>query len=227
MADFGDLLRGIAAALWVVLAFAVFVTFRSAVNSRMPFLTKLGLTPSGVSMEFAERKLDEATRQTDDDVRRSVGQATKQTVLSRVERNADLLGRSRVLWVDDHPENNTAIIELLRYFGSVVETPRSNLDALALLSTTRFDVVISDVARDNEGPNSQLKGVELAQHVFEHSGQKTILFTARFDPTTLPDVGEAERLALARLVSQVVFGRTNRFDEALHLILDVLERNLL
>jgi response regulator RpfG family c-di-GMP phosphodiesterase len=61
-------------------------------------------------------------------------------------------------WADDHPEYNTAIAELLRQFGASVETPRSNAAALALLRASRYDVVISDVARDDEGPDSNLKG---------------------------------------------------------------------
>jgi CheY-like chemotaxis protein len=193
----------------------------------MPFLTKLGLAPSGLSMEFAEQKLDDAAQQGDENAQRFLGQATKHAVLSRVERNADLLGRARVLWVDDHPENNRPIVDLLEHFGTVVDTPQTNDDALALMRTSRFDVVISDVARDLEGHASSLKGIELAEEVFKGWGQKTILFTARFEPTTLPGASIAERLDLQHRVNSVVAGRTNHFDEALHLILDQHERNLL
>jgi CheY-like chemotaxis protein len=227
MADLGDLLRGVAAVLWVVLALAVFAALRPAILARLPSLTKLGLTASGISMEFAEKKLEEAAAKSTDDVRRSMGRATKRTVASRVERNADLIARASVLWVDDHPENNTSIVDLLQHYGATVETPRTNLDALALMATSRFDAIVSDVARDDEGPDSQLKGVELAQQIFERYRRKTILFTARFDPTTLPGATEAERLVLARTLHQVLVGRTNRFDEVLHLIIDELERNLL
>jgi CheY-like chemotaxis protein len=228
MADVGDLLKGIAAALWVVLALLVFLSFRKALGARLPFLTKLGLTPTGVSMEFAQQKLDEATGKTKPEARRAVTQATKRAVLNRVERNADLLGRARVLWVDDHPENNRPIVDLLDRFGAVVETPRSNAAALELMDTTHFHVVLSDVGRDDEGPESSRAGVRLAEEVYRRThGQKTILFTARFDPLRLPDATEAERLELARTVSRVVSGRTNRYDEVLHLILDTLERTLL
>jgi CheY-like chemotaxis protein len=227
MADVGDLLKGIAAALWVVLALLVFLSFRKALGARLPFLTKLGLTPTGVSMEFAQQKLDEATGKTKPEARRAVTQATKRAVLNRVERNADLLGRARVLWVDDHPENNRPIVDLLDRFGAVVETPRSNAAALELMKTTHFHVVLSDVGRDDEGPEQRLAGVRLAEEVFARTGQQTILFTARFDPLRLPEAGDAERLALALTVSRVVSGRTNRYDEVLHLILDTLERTLL
>jgi hypothetical protein len=85
-------------------------------------------------------------------------------------------------------------------------------------------VVISDVARDDEGPGSNLKGLELAEQVFNGWGMRILLFTARFDPARLPDATDQERLAAVELVQRCVFGWTNRTDEALHLILDVLER---
>jgi CheY-like chemotaxis protein len=226
MSEVGDLLRGIAAAMWVLLAFSVFLVLRRVLIGRMPFLTKLGLGPTGVSMEFAEQKLDEAAGHSDEETRRAVGTVAKQAVLSRLERNADLMKRARILWVDDHPENNAGLIELFREFGARVETPRANEEALARLRANRYDVIISDVARDSEGPNSSLKGVEFAATVFEQWRQRVLLFTARFDPTNLPNSDAAERLEMVRLVLQVTFGRTNRYDEAVHLVLDVLERQL-
>jgi hypothetical protein len=85
-------------------------------------------------------------------------------------------------------------------------------------------VVISDVARDNEGPGSDLKGVKLAEQVFNGWGLRTLLFTARFDPTTFPGATDAQRLELVKRIRRCVFATTNRMDEALHYILDVLER---
>ena len=85
-------------------------------------------------------------------------------------------------------------------------------------------MVVSDVSRDFEGPDGNLKGVELADYVFKHSGQKIVLFTGRFSPLTMPGMSADERLELAKLVDSAVVGVTYRFDDAIHLILDVLER---
>ena len=225
MSQVGALLGGIAAVLWVLLAVAVAYGLRGALAERLPFLTKLGVSPSGVSMEFAEARLAEASahsRSTSGG--RIVGQVARETVLQRLTRNADLLGRARILWVDDHPENNESIVALLRQFGSRVDTPRTNSQALQLRQSTTYHVIISDVARDMEGPNSSLKGLDLAQEVFNRFGQKVLLFTARFNPATLPGMTVEERLETVELARRVVFGITNYYDEALHLILDVLER---
>jgi CheY-like chemotaxis protein len=224
MSNAADLIRAVVAVLWVGLAFAAILVLRNVLRTRGGSLTRLGLGPSGVTMEFAEAKLDEAVRGSNAEDQRAVGQAAKRSVLDRLQRNSELLRRARILWADDHPENNAAIVDLLRRFGASVETPRSNEHALALMQASRYDVVISDVARDDEGPGSNLKGLELAQTVYSSQGMRVLLFTARFDPATMPGLTDKQRLELVEVVRRCIFGLTNRTDEALHLILDILER---
>jgi CheY-like chemotaxis protein len=225
MSDVADLIRAIVGVLWVGLAVAVIMILRNVIRTRSGSLTRLGLGPSGVTMDFAEAKLDEAVRGSSYEDQRAVGQAAKRSVLDRLQRNSDLLARARILWADDHPDNNAAIVDLLKQFGTTVETPRSNGHALALIRASRYDVVISDVARDTEGPGSDLKGLELAEAIYSGWGMQVLLFTARFDPATMPGKTDRERLELVETVRRCVFGLTNRTDEALHLILDVLERS--
>jgi CheY-like chemotaxis protein len=215
-----DLLGNIAALLWVALASAAVLMLRGVLRTNPRPLTKFGLGPAGVTMEFGEAKLDEASRQYGE---QETGSAAKRSVIERLQRNADLVGRATLLWADDHPENNLPIIELLRKYGASVDTPRSNAEALRLLQTGRYDVVISDVSRDNEGPDPR-QGVELAREVFSRWGMQTILFTMRFDPTTLPGATDAEKIALVRQLRDTVFAITTRFDELLHYVLDMLER---
>jgi CheY-like chemotaxis protein len=114
--------------------------------------------------------------------------------------------------VDDHPENNASIFALLRQFGTTIDTPHANDAAIELLRhNSDYDVIISDVARDAEGPGSDLKGVEFAKAVFQQWGRKTILFSARFNPLTVPGRSVEERLELAREVQSTVFGTTGRY----------------
>jgi CheY-like chemotaxis protein len=225
LSNAADLIRAVVGVLWVGLAAAAIVILRNVIRARGGSLTRLGLGPSGVTMEFAEAKLDEAVRGSTTADQRAVGQAAKRSVLDRLQRNAELLSRARILWADDHPEYNTAIVDLLRRFRATVETPRTNEHALALMQANRYDVVISDVARDAEGPGSDMKGLELAEAVYGRWGMRVLLFTARFNPATVPGKTDGERLALVEIVRRCVFGITNRIDEALHLILDVLERS--
>ncbi len=57
------------------------------------------------------------------------------------------LGRARVLWVDDHPENNHYEQMSLEALGIQVVEAKSTDDALDLLDRRSFDVVISDMGR--------------------------------------------------------------------------------
>jgi CheY-like chemotaxis protein len=63
----------------------------------------------------------------------------------------------RILWVDDHPENNAYEARMFKSLGIVVDQKTSTKDALDALSTNQYDVVITDMKR---GPNDQA-GYEL------------------------------------------------------------------
>jgi CheY-like chemotaxis protein len=168
VSDTADLLRAIAGLSWVLLAFLALVALLRLVKGQKAPLSKLGIGPSGLTAEWFEAKLSEATSKPSDEQDGEqivVGDAAKRSVIDRLQSHAALLRRARILWVDDHPENNTPITELLRRLGASVDTARSNADAFALLRTSRYDVIISDVGRDDEGPGSDLKGVELASNV--------------------------------------------------------------
>ncbi len=57
------------------------------------------------------------------------------------------LGTARVLWVDDHPENNLYERMALEALGIQVTQAKSTDDALDLLDRRTFDVIVSDMGR--------------------------------------------------------------------------------
>lgn len=84
-------------------------------------------------------------------------EAIIQTVSRRSPMESDALRSSwknRVLWVDDHPENNLHERQALETMGIVFSLALSTQEALELLKTNRFSAIISDVRRkegDQEG----------------------------------------------------------------------------
>jgi CheY-like chemotaxis protein len=70
-------------------------------------------------------------------------------------------GRPRsILWVDDHPENNAMLAESWRREGIYVEVARSTDEALRLLGSRQYGLIISDVGRresDTEVPDAGLR----------------------------------------------------------------------
>lgn len=82
---------------------------------------------------------------------------------------ADVKGR--ILWVDDHPENNTAEIDTLRDANIAVYTTQNTEEALMLLSMYRYDAVISDMGRGDDS----LAGLKLVESL-RQSGDLTPFF---------------------------------------------------
>jgi CheY-like chemotaxis protein len=224
VSEWAEFLKGVAAVGWAIVGFAALFIFRRLAKDRSGPLSKFGVGPSGVTMEFAERKLEQALSPSEQAARASVRFAATRSVARRLQRNSDLLRSAKILWVDDHPENNQSVLELLRGYGAVVDTAKSNSAALTLLDASRYDVVVSDVARDREEPGGKLKGVELAETVYQRWNQPVILYTTHFDPARAPGMSTEDRLLLVQRVDKAVFGRTNRTVELVHLILDMLER---
>jgi DNA-binding NarL/FixJ family response regulator len=111
-------------------------------------------------------------------------------------------------------------VDLLHRFGATVDTALSNEQALALLKSARYDLVITDVGRDQEGP---LAGIDLAEAVHRDTNQQ-VVFTRVFNPATVPHFSAEDRLVMVKRVQQSVFGTTSRIDEDLHYVLDLLER---
>jgi CheY-like chemotaxis protein len=82
--------------------------------------------------------------------------------IDKVKENLNVLPKSdiadkkptnpkKILWVDDHSENNTSLIEKFEKNNISIKLASSNAEALALIKNNKFDLVISDIKRDKEG----------------------------------------------------------------------------
>jgi CheY-like chemotaxis protein len=79
---------------------------------------------------------------------------------------------TRLLWVDDVPENNVALTENLRGLGVTVIQARSTREGLRLLQEHEqdqepFDVVITDMGRREHGRDNPTAGLELTRKIRE------------------------------------------------------------
>jgi CheY-like chemotaxis protein len=117
-----------------------------------------------------------------------------------------VLRDARVLWVDDHPENNAWERELFRSLGVVIVSVESTRSAVATLKAESFDLVISDIQRDREA----LDGIEGAMEI--HRAMPTLAILFYIQNLTAIQVPEPAS------------GITNEPNELLHLVLDRLER---
>lgn len=124
--------------------------------------------------------------------------------LRRAEQVGSVLRGARVLWVDDRPENNAWEREMLRVLGVVIVAVESTRSALDSLKGESFDLVISDIRRDNEN------GIDGANEIRAAVPMLPIVFY-------ILDLTRSQ-------IPEPASGITNEPNELLHLVLDRLER---
>lgn len=110
-----------------------------------------------------------------------------------------------MLWVDDKPGNNANECRMFTALGATVRQVETTREALAALTGEKWDVLLSDMARDGV-PDAGL--TMLGQ--LPSGSPPVIFYVGRVDPSRPVPVG--------------AFGVADQPDPLLHLVLDVLER---
>jgi CheY-like chemotaxis protein len=130
----------------------------------------------------------------------------RSSALRRAQLVKTVLAGARVLWVDDHPRNNAYECRTLAALGIQVEFATSTEEALAKVCPASYDVILSDMARDQ--PDAGL----VLLHRLRQAGCPTeVVFY----------VGQLDK---GRGVPAGAFGITNQLEPLLHYLFDVLER---
>jgi CheY-like chemotaxis protein len=70
-----------------------------------------------------------------------------------------------VLWVDDDPRNNALQLDQMERKGIVVETARSTREALQKLTGQRYQLIVSDMERTEDGRVVADAGLELVRTI--------------------------------------------------------------
>jgi CheY-like chemotaxis protein len=68
-----------------------------------------------------------------------------------------------ILWVDDRPQNNAFLIDRFQSEGIRIRPAATTAEALAALATDRFDLVVSDLERVENGVVRSAAGLELLE----------------------------------------------------------------
>jgi CheY-like chemotaxis protein len=194
--------------LWFLLVLGVIVLFYKPIKEELlPNLS--GFKAMGVEMSFIRKSINAAVTLAKKDPKWNVrvSDEDKEIVLERAKRNINTLRNSRILWIDDVPENNRNEKKMFRKLRVSVEIAKSTDGALGKLKDDEYDVILSDMERDNDST----AGLTFLQK-FRKIDKTTpvIFYVGVFDP--------------GKGVPPEAFGITNRPDELLHLTIDALER---
>lgn len=127
--------------------------------------------------------------------------------LRRAELVAPILRYAQILWVDDHPENNVHEREMLRTLGSNTDVVTSTEQGLSALRSKVYDLVISDMSQNNTPDEGLTLLQEMRKSQFP---QRVVFYVGTMNQEKGTPTGS--------------FGITNRPDELLHFVMDVLER---
>jgi hypothetical protein len=115
---------------------------------------------------FFQQQLNNAVEKAaKENIMKPLGMSERSLTWKRAQRTADVLQGARILWVDDHPENNTIERDILYSFGMSVDIALSTKEAVSMLmekndSGQRYHVIISDMGREgkhNEGKRFLVK----------------------------------------------------------------------
>jgi CheY-like chemotaxis protein len=128
-------------------------------------------------------------------------------IARRAARLGQVLDGTRILLVNDIPDEMSGVVKLLERLHCEVDIARSSEGALARLGGKSYELVISDMARDGVDD----EGLRFLARMREQGVPVRTVFT----------VGQYRP---ERGVPAYAFGITNRVDELLNLVFDVVER---
>lgn len=106
---------------------------------------------------------------------------------------------SLVLWLDDHPRNNTLLVEQLGRENIKVDLAISTRQALAMLQHKRYALLITDMARSENGRRIKDAGVRTVREVHQAQPQLPIIVYCSKD--TVASYGAAAEAAGARFIT--------------------------
>jgi hypothetical protein len=206
-----DVIDIIPSVVWALVVVGALYFFREPIKSLLGRLQSAHL-PGNVTLTFRpalERAVKEASKRLPQ-AKLGLSEHKVETLLSRAERNADVVVGGRVLWVDDNPEGNVWVREAMDALGISITTARSTSEAQLFLEQGRLDLVISDMTRRDEETNGKKKaGVQLRDAMHRYG-------------VTAPLIFYVLDLDLDQPTPERTFAITNRPDELLDYVLDAL-----
>lgn len=117
--------------------------------------------------------------------------------------------KTKILWVDDRPQNNRQLQQSLQALGMTIRLAESTEHAMGRLTRERFDLIISDMGR----PNDPRAGYTLLEQMCNAGIKLPLIFYSAGG--NLP---ENVRLALEK----GAFGSTNQGTELFRLVFSAL-----
>lgn len=203
-----EVIKIIPSVLWVILIFIALLMFYKPI--RYDLIPKLsGIKFMGVELSLAKLSMNAALELAEKNRKWKVDvpNSAKDNVLNRAREHLKILEGTKILWVDDVPDNNLNESKMFGQLKVEIQFSTNTDEAIDIIKRRNFDVIISDMARGDKAD----AGIQFLNRLLEMQKQIPVIFyVGIFNPKLGVPPG--------------AFGITNRPDELLHLVLDALER---
>ena len=202
-----ELLKLLPSILWFFFVVAILLIYRQPVSR---LFDRLGAFEAmGVKLVIIQNSMDAAVELAEKSQKWKVQipPEDKRRALDRVKQHIGLFKGVQLLWVDDNPENNFNERRMFRQLAVDIDTVKSTEEALKALRQGAYDVIVSDMVRGDD----RTAGMDLLRRLSTDKNFVPVIF---YVGSFTPQQG----------TPAMAFGITNRPDELLHLMLDVLER---
>lgn len=187
--------------VWAAIVVSLILAFYRPIRHELiPRMT--GIKALGVEATFVKNELERLAESKPTGTKENRDQVAR-----RAEKIAKTIEGGRILFVNDIPDEMRHVISILKSLGMSVEIATSTAQALLQLTSKAYDVVISDMSRNNIGD----EGLRFLNETIKLGIARPTIFT----------VGHYEP---ERGVPPFAFGITNRVDELLNLVFDAFER---
>jgi len=207
-----NLLNAISTLLWPLLVVFIVVKFSPAVREIIESARSRKFT---LKVGGQELTMEEASQQQQSliaDLQAQVSEL-QQTVAEILESQPGLKGAekekqalesappaNRILWVDDHPKNNSYFLQVLSDGGIGVDLALSTEEGLRKAQSRKYRVIISDMGRREDGKYNPVAGLELLKQI--RAGDKEIPFVVYCSRRKADEIrDEAERQGVTAVLS--------------------------
>ncbi len=146
----------LAAIAWPFLCIFVMLRFRSAIERFFESLGEFSLKGGGIEASAKKKRIhaaaslaaaaatDSRDKQTPQQAAQAASEVVSDVLTNRAVKRAS---KTKILWVDDRPDNNISERESLQDLGITIRLATSTEQAMDRLTRERFDLVISDMGR--------------------------------------------------------------------------------
>jgi len=174
MGDLAKLVEALAAAAWPVIILYVIWRYRQGFADLITSAKNREFTVEFGGQKLSMKEASAEQRALVADLQKQLNEIREKVEGSKIPATAELakarptsIVANNVLWVDDHPKNNSFFIDLLQKRGYRVDLAISTRDALSLLDRNKYLLIVSDMSRDEAGSDNQDAGVDLFEEVMK------------------------------------------------------------